>query len=171
MAQFNRPRGFETKGAIARSNVYVASGAIFPGDMVIFDGSNAGQVKASAGGAAEQLLGVCLGKSLPSTVSTSAVVIAAGDQILVADHPDQLYVVQVVAGQITDATSPLKYAQVSTAIAGSTQFNQSRQQAGAVATTNTLPLRITQVDTNVGNTVDSATPVQVVVAINTPALN
>ena len=138
--------------------------------MVIFDSSNPGQVKASAGGAAEQLLGVCLGKVQLSQASPSPA-IAAGDSILVCDHPSQLYVAQAVAGQIVDATGPLKYAQVSNAVAGSTQFNQSRQQVGSIATTATLPLRITQLDTNVGNDTNSATPNQVVVAINTPALN
>ncbi len=170
MSAYNRPRGFEVKGAIARSNLYVASSAIFPGDMVIFDAANPGQVKSSAGGAAEQLLGVCLGKVQLSQASPSPA-IGAGDSILVCDHPDQLYVVQAVAGQVVDATSPLHYAEVSNAIAGSTQFNQSRQQLTGISTTATLPLRITQLDTNVGNDTNATTPNQVVVAINTPALN
>lgn len=167
----NRPRGLEVKGATLRSNLYVASGAIFPGDVVIPDGSNAGQVKASAAGSAESILGVCLGKVIVSPSSTSPA-IAAGDSILVADHPQQLYIGQVVAGQISDATSPLKYCQVSNAISGSTQFNQSRQQLTGVATTTTLPFRIVQTDTNeYNNPSDSTSPVQVVVAVNTPALN
>jgi hypothetical protein len=170
MAALNRPRGFEVKGATLRSNLYIASGVIFPGDMVIFDGANPGQVRASPGGAAEQLLGVCLGKvnlDYPGSVA-----IGAGDECLVCDHPMQLYVTQAVAGQISDATSPLKYAQVSNAVAGSTQFNQSRQQLSAIATTATLPLRISQTDTNVfNNPADATSPVQVVVAINTPAFN
>jgi len=169
MAALNRPRGFEVKGAISRSNLYVASGAIFPGDMVIFDSGNPGQVKASAGGSAEQLLGVCLGKVQLSQASPSPV-IAANDSVLVCDHPNQLYVVQAHAGQISDLTAPLKYAEV-LATAGSSQFNQSRQEITAVATTNTLPLRITQIDTNeYNNPADASSPVQVVVALNTPAL-
>lgn len=157
MANLNRPRGFEPKGKKLRSNYYVNSSgaAIFPGDMVMWDAGNAGQVTASAGGAAEKLLGSAL---------TYA---AASATVLVCDDPDQLYEVQADSTSVDNVDDVGKYCEVK-ATAGDATYKTSRQEIDTVAATDTKPLRIVQIDTNPNNAVGDSC--QVVVQINPKAL-
>lgn len=156
MANLNQPKGFEPKGRAMRVNPYIAGTELFPGDMVMFGSSSTeGQVIASAGGAAEKLIGVCLSYAS-----------AQGATVLVSDDPQQLYLVQADSTAVDNANDVSKYCEVK-ATAGSSTFKQSRQEIDTVAATDTKPLQIVEIDTRVGNAVgDSA---KVVVKINPKA--
>jgi hypothetical protein len=154
MANLNRARGFEPKGIPLRVNPYVAGSEIFPGDMVMGAASD-GQVDASAGGAAELLLGSALNYAS-----------GAGAQVMVSDHPSQLYIVQMASGETEASTQVGDYCEVK-ATAGNSTFKQSRQEVDTVAETNTKPLRVVALDTVVNNAYGDN--VDVVVSINTHA--
>ena len=85
MANLDRPRGFECKGVPLRVNAYESGSACYPGDLVNLAAD--GQVDAAAAGGL--ILGLCLSYAS-----------AAGAQILVADHPDQLITGQVAASEV-----------------------------------------------------------------------
>lgn len=83
MANKDQPKGFEPYGKLLRAQSYLAGGTIYQGDLVKQGGS--GDVIAGTAGAA------AIGVALNYAVS--------GGQVLVADHPDQMFV-----GQADDAT-------------------------------------------------------------------
>jgi hypothetical protein len=155
MPNTNRPCGFQPYGSIRRVGKYVAGAEIFPGDMLIGPASD-GQVDPSAGGAAELLLGVALNYAS-----------AAGQEVLVADDPDQLYSVQMNSGETEATTQVGDYCEVR-ATAGNATYRQSRQEVDTVAETATKPLRIVRLDTPIGAEVNAN--MKVVVSINTAAL-
>lgn len=155
MANQNRARGFEPKGSPLRVNPYVAGSEIFPGDMLLGPATD-GQVDASAGAAAELLLGVAMSYAS-----------AAGAQVLVCDHPSQLFIAQVASGETEASTQVGDYAEVK-ATAGNSTFKQSRQEVDTIAETATKPLRVVALDSVVNNT--WADNVDIVVSINTHAL-
>jgi len=156
MANLNRPRGFEPKGAKLRVNKYIAYSAIYPGDMVQWDGSHAGYVIPASGGATDKLLGCALSYASGQDVSVE-----------VCDDPNQLYIVQADSTEVDNADDVGKYCEVK-ATAGDSTFKISRQEIDTVATTDTKPLRIVEIDTNPGNAVGDSC--QVVVQINVKAL-
>lgn len=78
MANADRPRGLEPYGKVLRVQAYTAGSAIYPGDPVALAAD--GKVDRSAGSA---IIGVALSYA------------AAEDaEVLVADHPDQQFVIQ-----------------------------------------------------------------------------
>lgn len=156
MANANRARGFEPKGDILRANPYISGAEIFPGDMLLEPASDDGQVDPSAGAASEMLLGVALNYCS-----------GAGKTVYVLDHPSQLFIAQMNAGETEASTMVGSYAEVK-ATAGNSTFKQSRQEIDTVANTNTKPLRIVALDSVVNNA--WADNVDVVVSINTHAL-
>lgn len=150
MANVDRPRGFECKGKPLRVNAYESGSACYPGDLVTL--ASDGQVDPATAGSL--VLGVCL-----SYCS------ASGQECLVADHPDQLIVGQVAAGQI-DAQTDLGNCADITATAGNSTYKMSRQvvdgssQSGSA----TAQLRILDYTRRAKN--DLGSYVEVVCAIN-----
>lgn len=148
MSNVNAPYGFKPKGKPLRQNKYKSAGAIYAGDMCL--SPSAGVVAAATGGESAIL---CLGAALHS-------VSASGMDVIVADHPDQLYSVQAASVASSDVGS---YAKVS---AGATNaFTESRQGISAVATTVTLPLQIQGLDGNIKN--EFGSNARAIVRINT----
>jgi hypothetical protein len=131
MANLDMPRGFACKGVPLRVNKYVSGAAVYPGDLLIQDST--GRLVACATGGTE-FTGAAIGVSM-SYASAAAV------DILVADHPDQLYLVQSsVAGIDAQTNLGLNYSVVGTT--GNTTYKTSRQElkgdSGAVTATLTL---------------------------------
>lgn len=127
MANAVKPRGAQPYGQIYRAQLYVSGGAVYPGDFVSTNSS--GQVVAAS--ASSALLGVAANYTS-----------ASGKDLLVYDHPDQMFVVQ------SDDTNPgaqtdfnLNYDIVATS--GNTTYNASRMalDGSTGATTATLPLK------------------------------
>lgn len=156
MANIDLPNGFIPKGVPLRVNAYVAGSTIYPGDMVMEPASD-GQVDASAGGAAELLLGCALSYA------------TVGQDVLIADHPSQLFVVQADSTSVDNADDMGDYCEVKNT-SGSATYKLSRHEIDTVAATATKPLRLAQVLPRIGNSIANGANVKVVVAINTHAL-
>jgi len=131
MANDDRPKGFEPKGYPLRVNKYVAGGTIFPGDAVHMEDD--GKVDAAA--AAEATLGIAISKA------------ADGENVLVSDDPNQLYIVQASGSDINVETDiNLNYDILATS--GSTAFNISRMELDSTSggTTATLQLKLIAIE-------------------------
>jgi hypothetical protein len=125
------------KGELLRVNKYTASEAIYPGDAVNM--GSAGKVEPAD--ASEALLGVAI-----SYASADAAT------VMVADHPEQLYVVQADGSDISALSAfNLNYNLVATA--GNSTFKSSRMEldSDSGATTATLPLKLLEIDRRVDN--------------------
>lgn len=114
-----------TKGDALRVNAYVSAGAIKIGDFVTLDSD--GRVKVAA--ASEALLGVC------NTRAT-----AAGQEIKVFDHPDQMYLVEKSA---TEPSAQTDFNRNYNIVANTNTGNESTHTLDSSSgdTTATLPLR------------------------------
>jgi hypothetical protein len=180
MANTNAPFGFKPYGNVLRSNWYPVAHdygtALFIGDVIQcaatptglvcgkFDGDTRMSVELSTAGAAGLVLGAALAfmhggtgdviSYLPATQHGDGVV--AG-YVLVADHPDQLYIVQEDGD-----TTPIAAANIGQNISaiythtGNTGNGQSKAEidSNTVATTNTFAFRL--VKSYPGDTVASA---------------
>lgn len=127
MANTVKPRGAWPVQELRRANAYQSGGVVYPGDFVVHN--SAGQVVAAT--ATQALLGVALGYAS-----------ASGLDLLVADHPDQMFAVQSSSASPSAQTElNLNYNIVATA--GSSAYKMSRMalDGSATATTATLPLR------------------------------
>lgn len=140
MANDDRPRGAEPHGKVLRATKYVADAAIYPGDFV--EPTSAGKVQALSSATSNPILGVALSYAA-----------ADGDEVLVADHPDQLFKIQS-----DDATEPaaqtaigLNYDAVITA--GNSTYKISRMEldGSSGATTAATPLRLVDIDNRPDN--------------------
>lgn len=128
MANLDQPKGLAPKGVPLRANKHVAGGAIFPGDAVSLDSS--GRVVAAS--ATSALCGV-----------SNSFASAAGESVMVWDHPDQLFAVQADEADIDAQTDiGLNYDIVATA--GSATYRMSRMEldSSTGAATATLPLKL-----------------------------
>lgn len=85
MANIDRVKGAECYGPCLRQNVYTAGGTIYQGDFVKKNSS--GQVVVAA--ASDALTGCAMAYA------------TSGNEVMVADHPDQMYRIQS-----DDATEP-----------------------------------------------------------------
>jgi hypothetical protein len=112
MANADRPRGFECKGNPLRVNAYESGSACYPGDFVAL--ASDGQVDPVAAGA--KILGLCLSYAS-----------AAGAEILVADHPDQLYVGQADESDLNAQTDIGNCCDI-VATGGNSTYKTSRQE-------------------------------------------
>lgn len=137
MANKDMVKGAEPMGRIERIEVYKAESAVYPGDFV--KKNAAGTVEQAAAG--DALIGVAL---------TYA---AAGAEVQVADHPDQLFVIQS-----DDATEPAAQTAVGlnynivVASANTTYKRSGMELDGSTgATTATLPLKLVRLDRSVDN--------------------
>lgn len=115
MANLDRPRGFECKGVPLRVNKYQSSAACYPGDLIAL--GTGGQVAPAAAGAL--ILGVCLSYAS-----------ASGQDVMVADHPDQLIVGQVAGSEI-DAQTDIGNTANHIANSPSTTYKMSRHEVDA----------------------------------------
>lgn len=112
MANRDEPQGFRPKGEVERANAYVAAGIIYPGDAVSLE-SGGRVVAASSPG---PLCGV-----------SASYASAAGDEVLVWDNPDQLFIVQASGSQIIAQTNMnLNYGLLATT--GNVIYRCSRQE-------------------------------------------
>ncbi len=134
MANSSRPMGAVPKGAPIRSNPYTAGGTINIGDCLSLNAS--GQVVVATAAAA--LCGVA------ASYATS------GNSVLVWDHPDQYFVMQVNSATVAALTDlNLNYDIVAGA---ATNRVSGHQIAGATqAVTATLPIKVLALSTEANN--------------------
>lgn len=160
MANVDRPNGLEPIGKPLRANVYTAAEAIYPGDPVSL--TAAGKVERAS--ASSALVGVALGLAK-----------ADGDEILVADSPDQYFKVQADGSDIDDQNDiNLNYNLAATSAAFNTAYQLSRVEldSSTGATTSagtTLPLKLLGISKEANNALGAN--VKCVVKINNHQLN
>lgn len=147
MANTDMPQGARPKGPV-KANAYQAGGTIAPGDFVKLD-ANGQVVVASASNA---LVGVAM------SYATS------GQDVLVADDPDQRFIVQSDDGTI-DAQTDINLNYNITATTLSTTYKVSRHEldGNTGATDSTLPLRLLKVYPEVNNALGTNVECEVVI--------
>jgi hypothetical protein len=137
MANLDRPCGFECKNGPLRIGKYEAGSAVYPGSLVNI--ASDGQVdEAAAGGL---ILGVAMNYAA-----------AAGDELLVADHPDQIIIAQLAASEI-DVQSDIPGCADILATAGNSTYRLSRQEVDGSTLSNsaTAQLRLLRIAGRVNN--------------------
>jgi hypothetical protein len=137
MANLDQPRGFEVFGSLMRASVYESGSACYPGDMVAL--ASDGQVDPA--GATGSLLGLCLSYAS-----------ASGAQILVADHPDQLFSAQCDETE-GDVQSDIGNTAGIVATAGNSTYKTSRQEIDSsdIAQGSSQALMVLGLDRTVNN--------------------
>jgi hypothetical protein len=150
MANLDQVKGAEPWGGCLRVREYVASGAIYQGDFVTQEAG--GRVAQAA--ATNALCGVALNYAS-----------AAGEKVLVADHPDQEFVIQSDDSTI-DAQTDLGLNYDITVAAANTSYKRSGMEldGSTQATNSDLPLKALRIDPKVNNALGAN--VDVVVVIN-----
>lgn len=133
MANADRPNGFRPFGELLRSNPYTAGSACYPGDVV--KQSSDGKVDPVAtGGSIHE--GACLGVALNYASGD-------GEEVIVADHPDQLFLAQADSSDVDAQTDLL----LNYDIVGNdpdTTYNMSRMEidGDSGVTTAATPIRV-----------------------------
>lgn len=151
MPNSNTPVGLKPHGEQLRSRKYIASATVYPGDPVSIatDGKIAPSVTVP-------LLGVALNYGI------------AGDNIMVADHPDQMFEVES-----TTALAQADMAGNFSLVLGSPSTLYKRSAAyldsATIATTATLAVKAVALGDNVNNV--AGANVDVIVKINNHVLN
>lgn len=137
MANKDMPVGFSPKGAVLRRNSYVSGSAVYPGDAVTLDAS--GRVASAT--ATQALVGV-----------SGSYASAAGIEVSVFDHPDQLFVAQGDEAEV-DAQTDMNLNYDIVATAGDSTYKQSRMEidSSTQATTATLPIKVLALEPRVDN--------------------
>ena len=137
MANKDQPCGARPLGEVKRIRQYVAGAACFPGDFVHLEAD--GKVDPAA--ASEALLGVAMSYASGD-----------GQAVLVADDPDQLFVVQADGADIDAQTDIGKNSSI-VATAGDSTYKTSRQEldSSELAGTSTLPLKLLGIEPRVDN--------------------
>lgn len=153
MANLDTPKGFEVYGECKRIGIYQSGSACYPGDLLNL--ASDGQVDPAAAGGI--ILGVCLSYAS-----------GAGEDVQVADHPDQLIVGQC-DGSDVDAQTDIGNMCDHLATAGSSSYKASRHEidSSTIAAT-AAGLQILRVEPVVGNALGAQ--VKVVCRINEHAL-
>jgi len=151
MANQDRPRGFEPRDEVLTAKRYVAGGKIAPGELV----SMASDGKVDPTAVASPALGVAIGSAV------------LDEKILVADHPDQQYLVQADGSEINVQTDiGLNYNIVATG--DDTIYNISRMELDSsdadASTTASLALRLLGIEDRPDNALGAQ--VDCVVVIN-----
>lgn len=149
MANKDQVVGFRPHGKIRSAESYTTSAIVYPGDLVRMD--SAGLVAPCA--ASESACGVALSYA------------ASGGTCLVADDPNQKFIVQSDDGTIDAATDVGLNYNITVATA-STLFRRSAMELDGSTglTDSTLPLRLLGVQRNIDNAL--GTNVDVIVKIN-----
>jgi hypothetical protein len=154
MANKDQPQGARAFGPVLRIGKYLAAGATYPGEFVNMDAD--GKVKVAA--ASQALLGVALSQA------------DADGELLVADHPDQRYVIQSDDASVSAQTAVnLNYNILATA--EDTKYKISRMELDGDTgdTTATLPLKLLGIADKVDN--DFGANVECIVKINNHQLS
>lgn len=150
MANKDIVEGARPFGRIYEMQEYVAAGAVYPGDFVKKD--SAGKVAQAA--ASDALVGVAMSY-------------ASGDgvNVLIADHPDQLFMVQADDNTI-DAQTDIGLNYDIIVASANTTYKRSGMEldASTQATTATLPLKLMRIVPAVDN--ELGANVKCVVRIN-----
>lgn len=158
MANKDQPKGFEPVGAVLRQSAYVADAACYPGDLL--ERTSAGKVQPIADGAVgTQIVGVAMSYAA-----------ADGDQVIVSDHPDQLYRVQADGADI-DAQTDINLNYDVVATAGNSTYKISRMEldSDTGATTADTPLNLVRIEASDDNALGAQ--VKCIVRLNMNALN
>ena len=159
MANTSRPQGFRPKGKPLRVNKYVAAAAIYPGDAV----------KQESGGRAQAV-------SLDATEYTGAVLgvaisyaSGAGQEVLVADDPQQLFIV-ASSGTNPDAQTDvgLNYSILGSDPSTAYRISRQRMKQDSGVSDSNLPLKLLGVDERPDNALGASA--DCIVAINNHAL-
>lgn len=149
MANVDKPKGFECYGKPLRVGVYEAGSTVYPGDLVNL--ASDGAVDAAAAG------GLILGLALSYAT--------VGQELLVADHPDQKIVGQCDESEI-DAQTDIGNTADIVATAGNSTYKASRMEvdSSTQSSSATAQLRILGIERSPLNAL--GTNVVVVCAIN-----
>ena len=151
MANQDRPRGFEPRDEVLTAKRYIAGGKIAPGELLVFSSDG----KVDPAGTAVPVMGVAIGSA------------ALDEKILVADHPDQQYLVQADGADIDTQTDiGLLYNIVATG--DDTVYDIARMEldssSGATSLTASLALRLLGIEDRPDNALGAQ--VDCVVVIN-----
>lgn len=147
MANKDMVKGAEPHGRIYEFNSYVAQGTIYPGDFV--KKNAAGTVEQAAAG--DKLLGVAMNYA------------AAASEVLVADHPDQRFVIQCEGSSI-DAQTDIGLCADIVVASGNATYKRSGMEISNTTATGTAQLKILAFARDVDNAAGANT--KVVVRIN-----
>lgn len=136
MANSDLQSGARPKGQPLRMNKYRAFGTIYPNDFVKRD-AQGGIVVATAGAA---------------VAGVAAQYGVSGDDIMVWDHPEQLFIVQASATEV-DAQTDIGLNASILANAGDSTYRASRHEldSSTLATTATLELKLLGIDVRPDN--------------------
>lgn len=126
MANNDQPNGFAPYGRLLRATEWEAGAAVYPGDLVKL--SSDGQIDACSAG--DSAIGVCLSYAS-----------AQGTKVLVADHPDQLFVVQASASDIDTQTDIGNNFDI-LATAANTVYKVSRQELASSTAVTTISAQL-----------------------------
>jgi hypothetical protein len=137
MANKDQPRGLVPYGKVLNAKVYEAGSTVYPGDLVILAADGAIDTAAAGTTAA---LGVALSYGV------------AGADILVADDPNQKFIVQADDGTVS-AQSAVGLNYNITVSTADTLFKQSRIEldSSTGATDSNLPLRLLDLEGAIDN--------------------
>ena len=149
MANSNTPNGLIPHERCIRARTYIAAGTIYPGDAVKLD-SGGGVVVCAAGDA---------------TVGAALTYAVSGNNVSVADSPQQLFRVKASSTQI-DAQTDINLNYDIVATTGSTLYKASRNSldSSTQATTATLVYKLLAVDARPDNVI--GTYVDCIVSVN-----
>ncbi len=150
MANADRPRGFWPVGKLCRVSLYESGAAIYPGDAVKL--SSDGQIDPAAAG--DALLGVALSYAS-----------AAGQEVMVADDPEQLFASQADEGQIDAQTDIGNVADI-LATGGDSTYLVSRMEVDSSTVTDagSAQVQIMRIERRADNAL--GTNVDLIVRIN-----
>lgn len=150
MANKDQPNGLKPYGKVVSSKVYEAGSTVYPGDLVILAAD--GAIDTAAAGTTPAL-GVALNYAV------------AGGDVLVADSPEQKFIVQSDDNTV-DAQTDIGLNYNITVSTASTLYKQSRIEldGSTGATDSNLPLRLLGVEGAVDNALGAA--VDCIVKIN-----
>lgn len=150
MANTSFNDGLTCKGVPLRLNAYRAGGTVYPGSIVKLD-SDGNVVAATAGDA-------CLGACVSYGVS--------GDTVMVADHPDQLFIIRADQDSVSAQTAlNLNYNFVVTTADTLYKVARTQLDASEGATNSNYPLKALGLAARVGDS-DFGTNAKVIVKIN-----
>ncbi len=153
MANPDQPQGARPYGRLYQQNAYKAGGNIYPGDFVKRDANGQVVVVAASGSYTASSCGVAMSKA------------ASGEDVLVADHPNQLFVIQADGSDIDAVTDMnLNYAILATAADSTYRCSRHELDSDTGNTTSTLPLRLISMFREVNNALGAQ--VECVVKIN-----
>jgi len=140
MANLDQPQGFRPFGEVLRQQEYVADAAIYPGDLV--EKTAAGKVQVIADGTAgAAVVGVAMSYAA-----------ADGDPVVVADHPNQLFVVQSDDATIDEQTDiGLNYDVVATAGNASYKISRMELDGNSGVDTAATPLTLIAIKKSINN--------------------